>query len=61
MLLVDVGPWRRLVLCLVILNYGYDSLQMAINYPRVMILCTLFHAMLYILARGKNMVGDVRT
>lgn len=63
MLLVDAGPWRRLVLCLVIRNYGYDSLQMAINYPWMMILYTSIHAVLYISAWGdvKNMVGDVMT
>lgn len=63
MLLVDVGPRRRLVLCLVILSYGYDSLQMAINYPWMTILYTSIHAALYILAQGdmKNTVGDVRT
>lgn len=32
-LLVDVGPGRTLAFCHVILNYGYDLLRMAINYP----------------------------
>lgn len=37
MLLVDVRPGRTLAFCHVIPNCGCDSLQMAINYPLMMI------------------------
>lgn len=37
MLLVDVGPGRTLAFCHVILSYGNDSLQMALNHPWMMI------------------------